>query len=648
MTLLGAFNIISLYGVGLLIFVVTYFGALILLKPASTASTMVGSVLLYLLLICSYAVINTAANTVLSLGLVLVLIMLARLRSINTGRSGQSKEHVKLFVLLACCYTLIFAGYYFLYGYFDCQAPNLGDNAVYARIAAYIRDAGVETNRLDPEVRQVATPYHYLELHAGALLSLLSRQNVTYALLISATSLFITYLLGIFYTIVLKITNSSVKVQAILIAAGGLFLHGYYLFFYSSFQFTSDIAIFANNAYELKFMSVYIAFALAAYFYVEKAWLLSYISLILTAVFTIVAAPAVFGLAFFWLLVVVFRQNFTPGLCLAFAATFLFSGLFFLIFYKGINNFEQGNSLVGESPFAALLTPDQFMLMVRIIVGGTLKLVTAFALPLLLILVLLLIKYRNFQNLKIALYNYKGFLISVLLIVPGSCTVWALLNQMVDSIQFFILPALAAVNVTLFVLLVIAVHDSVQLKRIVSVIAAVAVAISVLNVWQIKESYASECKEYLGLMAALEACVDIQRKELGGIKSQVVVFNKSLRPGSSIYEKNLTTYGLGQNHLLYISDAFLYVPINILDLPLHPDDLRIQVVEKYFISNSYLGRYIDKNKHITSSQQGIQQYINKIEPVLYITDVEEDRYLAYFSDARLLYKLNNLNFYCID
>lgn len=649
MTLLTVSDIVLLYGTGLLILLITFVGAHFLFRPSAAARALVASAVLFLFLLCTYAVINTAANTVFSLGFVLVLLVLARLRGNKTGITIPVKVMAKQFLLFAVSYTSVFAVYFFLYGYLDCAFPYLGDNGVYARIAAYIRDTGIETNRLDPELVQLAMPYHYLELHAAALLSQLSGINTTYTLLIGTTSLLLTYILGVFYAISSKIFAGNKLFPTIMMAVAGLFLSGYIFPFYQSIPFTADLKIFTYNVFELKFMGVYFAFALAAYYCLEREWLSSYISLLLVSVVTIVAAPAVFGLGFFILLLILIQNQFSRNIFYAFAATFLGAGLFLVVFYKYINGFEQGNSLVGDAPFADLYSVDQLLLMLRILIGGTLKLLLTFALPIILVFSLLLIRYRTLKNLWFALYDYRAFLLFSFLLIVGSCTVWAIMNQMIDSIQFFILPALAALQIILFVFLLLAVKDNARLERMVSFLAVTAVAVVVGRVWQTNEQYSSACLDYLALKDAVSNCMAHEQATPGRKNQQpVVFFNKSLQPRTSIFVKNLTVYGLGQNYLLYFTDKPLYVPINILDMPLHPDDSRAQAVERFFERSSFLGRYLEREESGASRKEGITAYLQQVKPDLYITDVADDHYLGYFPNARLVYEVQQLKFYCVD
>ncbi|EMR04265.1 hypothetical protein [Cesiribacter andamanensis] len=605
-------------------------------------------VITFMLLVSICAIINTNGNTIflLTFGLLALLVYdLIGTNKVSYSNSEVIQHSYKLYALQFIVFTLFFSYFSMRSLWVDCNDLGLGDDGFYAKVAAYIKYFSVETVTPDSVNKVSAAPYHYFELHLTVFISSLTQIPVIYVLQVAVPAVLLFYISYIFFILAKKLYNGP-DVMCYFVSLIGLFLHGYVFDFYKEFRFLSDLSVFAQGPTLIKYMPPYIGLGLALYYVSKRAFYRAVLALLIASTVSITIAPVTFGGVAILLLYQLYGKNSIKDITMQ-LTVITASIAFYLIFYGVVNDF------FGQYSFSDLdsgesfeLSISKFLLMGRIFVGSILKLHIVYV-PVLIILFITVVYLTRFYTIKHVAKRIQNLKL-VLLFVYGMLIVcsstWALLHNMLDSVQFFSVPAFIIISFMLFYFL-FSLMKGYALHYILLPVLSLLILLNGINTFPINKQWASKCDTLMNSREVMQA-------DFGDIVDtpypQTILFSKNIAPETNIFTKNLNVYNLGYNYFLYLSDRFFFEPIIILDLPLHPIDEQAISIEKKYIFNSSLNRFKQRQRLLKPNQGIVCDFIRVAQPKIYVSDLKNDTLLHIFSHYNLLLRSNEISIYHIE
>lgn len=481
-----------------------------------------------------------------------------------------------LVILIATGVVIFSANYWFTFQ--NTRIPSLyHDGLFYSRVSNFILKHGIETynlNLIDPGLSS-PVPYHYFELWLNASFSfILNHNNILILLLVTYSHLLVALAIG-----VMAVFESFGKVNLVgnILSVLLLFTSGIMVQAYANISFLSEAEnLVLNPIFYQKLLPVYL-FLTASILCVIHGNLKNALLIILCLpIISVATAPAVFGsLMVFGLYLILIDRNRKLGFRLLFSAFLVI--LFFAAFYffpaKKDNSMSDTHSL----DKVMLFSLQDLKTFINIIGGGGLQISILYFYFISILLFFFIWKHKSLilQNLRIIFLVGSIFCISLIS--------WALLKDMVDSVQIFTNISIPLLNLIIISSIAFLYYQAGRLKPIFMILVWIGLILNVaytFNKVQLKHSFS-------------EGYIRKINRESDGL-NPVGAFIKAKEDYNSIFSKNSNAFTLG-DYLAIKNSDYNTVCINVFDIPVDSTSEMVGT-EMNLIQNTPFYRFVERQK----------------------------------------------------
>jgi hypothetical protein len=514
-----------------------------------------------------------------------------------------------------------------------------GDLVYYSKISAFLKYVGIESH--NPEVfhKVSLTPYHYFELWLNALLSefsgitsLISLKLITIPLLQS--------IVFFGYIEFLKPYNIG-KLQYWLFALLATLFSGFQPWFYKFIPLLSESDTFLIGFFTPKVLCIIIFIQAILILYTKNKKDHAVLVLSCLPMVSIATAPGILiGSCCFLVIGMLVNHKKVNKLWLV-----LFVGIaaFVVGFYVlgGIAN--DGLILNERSSLIEILLDKQYLMVIgKIIIGGTIQVVSLYLLP----IVIIAVFYKTIFRL---ICQNKEFVLWVFLVVLFALFSWGILHYKMNSVQLFSVPVVVFLNTGLaflFLHLYNVITNSVKkilIPFVMIILFGITAMGKVINLNKLKYkqilNYDSEFHE------------EIKRIAIENDRPIKAVFFSNIKKINTIFDKHLNVYWPSDFSFPLYSDKYFFTSLSFLQIPVSQEK-HLARIEKELIAASPIGKYFNKKSGSLENVELIMvDFIkeNNVELILAEQGAGVNRIISKLSNYRIIEdKTNGMKIYLLD
>jgi hypothetical protein len=391
------------------------------------------------LLISFYAIFSTKGISIFLITPILLFFFVKEKLNYSDVSSVTFKRHLPFFV---CSVLVNFGFYLWAINSFspDYVAYVSGDFNIYFRIAQRLNEFGIESLNLDPIYSATyASPYHYGDIWAYALVSKLVSINPSAVFLIVFTHFSVIFINGIFYYSYSRFSTylSGKSAYLYLLLIAGLFT-GFNIFFPkfiipSAEPYTLSVMNWSKVLVPSCFLISLLILSK------EKTWRAFILLAMIGGLSFINSLPAIFMTVFLMLTINLIRKNISPKQWFLYHLCYVGITVIFIVFlYKLLPGLLglKAKEATGVEIEKAIDIKMYLTTAIKIFIGGWFQLFVLT--PFFLIFLTGLMISGKWKKLKNSILNLDNDILFMICVVLSGLSCWALLHPFApDAVQFY-------------------------------------------------------------------------------------------------------------------------------------------------------------------------------------------------------------------